>query len=191
MLKELIEEITQRPIDLMTVKLNNYQKMVMAKIISAVTPKVAHDTVTIGRKMVTAVKQLKLLKLIEVGKGKALVTDIGKTFAQQINLTDESDGLTDEGEKWAFASITEDSIPVIQQAEKDSVISAKELMIEQYAIGVVTELETMVNNKLSPFNQDVVFEIVEQAFNTLQEFGEVFNNYNTAKVILNSNVLNG
>ncbi len=77
------------------------QKQVIAKIAGAATPTVANDAVSMGTNTVAARDALIKLGLIAVNGGEVSLTDAGTQLAVAENITDETGGLTPEGQALA------------------------------------------------------------------------------------------
>lgn len=91
------------------------QKQVIAKIAGAATPTVANDAVSMGTNTVAARDALIKLGLIAVNGGEVSLTDTGMQLAVAENITDESGGLTPEGQTLATSEEVEQAPDVAPQ----------------------------------------------------------------------------
>lgn len=91
------------------------QKQVIAKIAGAATPTVANDAVSMGTNTVAARDALIKLGLIAVNGGEVSLTDTGMQLAAAENITDESGGLTPEGQALATSEEVEQAPDVAPQ----------------------------------------------------------------------------
>lgn len=87
---------------LTTVRLTDNQKKVMTRIVSAPTEKLAAETISKGRQLVTARDILDKLGMIEFRDGSATLTSDGEQLLKDYNLIDDMGELTDEGSEFAF-----------------------------------------------------------------------------------------
>lgn len=105
------------------------QKQVIAKIAGAATPTVANDAVSMGTNTVSARDTLIKLGLIAVTGGEVSLTDAGMQLAVAENITDETGGLTPEGQSLATAEEIEQAPDVApQQPPMESFSTLKSLL---------------------------------------------------------------
>lgn len=117
----MMEVIKEKRV-LTTLELTDMQKQVLGKIMIAPTPSVAAQNIAKDQKMITARDILSHLGLIEVSdENGASVTDKGKQVMTDQGLMDQSGGLTDEGNKFAYGDSGKPSsqAPVPQPPEED------------------------------------------------------------------------
>lgn len=91
---------------LSTVRLNDNQKRVLAKIAAAPTPTVAGEEISKESNLVAARNLLMKLGVITFVDNRAEITDKGQSLAKEENIIDDSGGLTDAGNKLAFTKTT-------------------------------------------------------------------------------------
>lgn len=91
---------------LSTIRLNDNQKRVLAKIAAAPTPTVAGEEISKETNLVAARNMLMKLGIITFVDNRAEITDKGQALAKEENITDDSGGLTDAGNKLAFTTAT-------------------------------------------------------------------------------------
>lgn len=87
---------------LSTVRLNDNQKRVLAKIAAAPTPTVAGEEISKEPNLISARNLLMKLGAITFVDGRAEITDKGQSLGKDENILDDSGGLTDAGNKIAF-----------------------------------------------------------------------------------------
>jgi hypothetical protein len=88
-----------------SVRLNDNQKRVIAKIVAAPTPKVAAEEISNGVNITQARDALVDLGLVMFTlNDHAELTDKGQQVAQEENLVDDGGQLTPEGEKHAYTN---------------------------------------------------------------------------------------
>lgn len=86
---------------LQTLRLTDYQKIVLAKIVDAPTPKIAAQSITGDPNLSTATKQLADLDLIDYSPMRATVKPKGAEMMKDDNLIDVGNQLTDTGHQLA------------------------------------------------------------------------------------------
>ncbi len=93
------------------ISLSHTQKFVLAKLIAAETPLVAYESVSAfdskgndGANVVAARDQLTKLGLMTYRQGDASITDVGTASMNDANLIDDTGGLTDDGNIYAYAT---------------------------------------------------------------------------------------
>lgn len=104
------------------------QKEVIAKIAGAATPTVAHDAVSMGVNTVAARDTLIKLGLIELDGGEVSLTDAGSQLATAENITDETGGLTANGQALASTEEVNQAPDVVDQPPMESFATLKSLL---------------------------------------------------------------
>lgn len=105
------------------------QKQVIAKIIGAATPTVAGDAVSMGTNTVAARDALINLGLIAFSGGEASLTDAGMQRAAAEYITDETGGLTPEGQVLANTEEIKQAPDIApQQSPMESFATLKSLL---------------------------------------------------------------
>lgn len=104
------------------------QKQVIAKLAGAATPTVGNDAVSMGANTVAARDALVKLGLVTVTNGEAFLTDAGVQLATAENITDESGGLTPEGQKLASSEEINQAPDVITQPSMESFAALRSLL---------------------------------------------------------------
>lgn len=104
------------------------QKEVIAKIAGAATPTVAHDAISMGVNTVAARDILAKLGVIEITGGEASLTDTGVQLATAENITDETGGLTPEGQAMASTEEIDQAPDVNTQPPMESFAMLKSLL---------------------------------------------------------------
>lgn len=79
----------------------DHQRMVLAKIVSSATDKIAGEEVSRSEKLVTARDILADIGVITYTMGRASITPKGEQMMKDEGITDEMGKLTDQGEKWS------------------------------------------------------------------------------------------
>lgn len=80
-----------------TIRPSTYQKKVLAKILSAATPKLAAAEISRDQNLISARDMLAKLGAITFTHDSAELTDIGQRLATSENICDDSGQLTDVG----------------------------------------------------------------------------------------------
>lgn len=86
---------------LLTVRLTDNQKRVIARVLAAQTPAMAGEQISNDANMVAARNLLMKLGLLSYIQGCAEVTEKGKAIAAQLGVCDESGALSEVGQKLA------------------------------------------------------------------------------------------
>lgn len=105
------------------------QKQVIAKIAGAATPTVANDAVSMGTNTVAARDALLKLGIIVVTDGEMSLTDSGIQLAVAENITDESGGLTSEGQSLARSEEINQAPDIVPQPPMESFTTLKSLLL--------------------------------------------------------------
>lgn len=86
---------------LTNVRLSDSQKIVMARAIIAETPQIAYENINEGINLRAAALELHKLGLLNYDADDTYVTESGKDVLRDENIIDETDQLTEDGERYA------------------------------------------------------------------------------------------
>jgi len=78
------------------------EKEVMIKTLASPTPKVADEELTKDNKLVASKRKLERLGYLTSDNDEVSVSDSGKQILRDLNLIDDSDEVTQRGQKYSF-----------------------------------------------------------------------------------------